>query len=490
MFDLVNDELQNEKLTRHPKVDISRDLAYRYKLAACAFALSATVAINVSAQQIVNDPSDTSDETTLLVTITGSIAAAQQHVSNIQHNSGDIDGLLDEGATTTLLISGGELDGTTLDVNNQRYTATGAGNYQINLIDFADGVSVANEGLIGNLQYNSGEIATDVNAQIGINLDDGGGDADVTDSQLRVNNAVVSAKSTANDVENLLTGDFSATSGDAVTLSFDNTAGVRTVDANFAVSNVQINDNNGKGVAATVSDVDIGIATVASTTTNGDPLEFEISNHQVSALVRANAASNIIQGTNGSLANTFAIQSAQDTNSKISATVEDINIHYDGAELDDTNLTIANNEVSADGFGNTVNNVIQIENGGADSSYGIENEQVNSGAIDAEADTVTITAALSDDSGNVGADLSSNSISANAMANYAHNFVEYTNGGQGFINNRQGNTGDVTATIKSSGVAYTGGTSDITDSTISLSNNSVSAAAYGNYAVNIVRIKR
>jgi hypothetical protein len=406
------------------------------------------------------------------------------------------------------------LSGTNVDSGTQDLVSTALG----------DGPEISADGdvmLASRQQVSAGsDLTSEVYATFAIDTEE---DELILDSTLEVNDNTQSSRAVANTIEN------------AVTLEATNTT------AGAALANSQTS----RATVSSVSNVDIFAPVVSEgssvSMSDNDNIALGVQNNAVNTLtVDATNSSFVGLAATDAVGDVDSVTNANSANAdhvllnnqyaEVSVSAEAVTTIYndDGADLDtlgivDGTVDVSGNTTTAEASSNRAVNIANVDGAASlTASAAVVNSQGNVATVNATA-TTSASITVSGDDAPIAASvvgssitLGGNSTSSLARGNAASNALNYTAGAtygdgtgnaasatvavpsgpafdatvsaQAVVLNSQGNTGAVSASSTQSSylVALNSadGQANITNATIGVIGNSVSAAAYGNTATN------
>lgn len=439
-------------------------------------------------------------------------------VQNAQSGQGAVTATRSGGAEVLTTV-GGNLGGSTIDADRNTTLASAASNSASNGVSLNAG-GISTTGAVQNLQLNSATVTSTI-GQEGASLAlQGGaqvvvGGASLSASLVSVDNNVVGGTASGNAATNgiavkgtaIASGQFGLLPAVAV-----NIAGTATANADYAVSNTQL-DLGTAPISSKVSAA-FGVDTAPGAVIAGSTLSA--SGNTQSADASANSAGNSVALTAGSVGARSAIQSGQGSVAAVEA--RSFMQAFAPASVANSTVAISDNSNTASGVVNDVSNKIALaaDNttglaGPAAANFGvlgvgvsaavgdqvIVNRQSAATSVGATVDTQLYnedrTVPATSGIVNSSFALSGNSAEADATTNRATNALSVlggaTQGAKTAVLSVQDSAAAVTA--KANEVAkltLTGGAALI-NSSVALDGNSLSGAATGSAATNTIAVK-
>jgi len=329
----------------------------------------------------------------------------------------------------------------------------------------------------------------------------------VDTASLAVNNNAISGAAYSNSSSSTLTVTGTEVTGRAVAnrlVQADASAGT-LLKTDYAVANSQYSDtssdaNTQGGVAMT-----IGSSAVSNS-------NLSLNGNSISAYASSNAATSQLDMKVTRLSQTSAgVASRQwgDTAANVTATV-DGSVNMTAGALSSGTVSANDNVIKSTALGNVASNALSLTGSAVSSTgtgniessaasvgvatvsadVGLGNSQTQSGVVTASTTgTVNIVAGTVSDSSLT---LTGNSIKSVAQANSASNDltlkVTQQNGISAGLSSRQDNDGAVVATTSPAGGAFSISTAGLTNASVTVSGNTVSAVAGKNEAFNTLTV--
>lgn len=441
------------------------------------------------------------------------MVAADYGVVNTQTSGGSIMPSV-AGIQIGVSADTGDLVSSPATVSGNTVTVLGQGNSAGNGLVLS-GTSVDASAALSNSQSTSSFVnASASDVHIDINAD--GQFVDLGQAQT-VNGNSVGVYAGLNDTTNTLrvdaTNTVTGTVGQA-SASNDSDSFVGAL-ADFTLANLQ--DSTGM---ATASLVDARTGILFGSGATGDGSSMTVTGNQFDAQASGNNAGNSValNGT-GSVAATAAVDNQQSNAGGISTTVSGVDVSAGNRDTGNgiiigNDVTVADNRVSGSANGNSATNAISVSsvalNGagfiGTEASssdvstavadYALNNVQGNTAAISSTMSNITIGSNLDGGVGSVlnsHAAIGSNMVMASSSGNSASNSITLASvTGFGMpsasLVSSQVNSAAISATVNHATIGAIAGIAS--NSPVTVNNNTISASATGNSAINHIGIGR
>lgn len=443
---------------------------------------------------------------------------ADYGLSNVQARSGDSIAVSADTIQVGISTDTGGLIGGTATVSDNAVTVLGQGN------SAGNGLALSGSGIDASAAiFNAQTMSSDVTASaedvhVNVNVANGvpaGTPVTVSGNSVGVYaglNDAVNALSV--NAANAVSGSVGLAGASNDPTSFNGFTGAA---ADFAVSNLQDSDSD-SAANAILTDVRAGIL-VGDGGVHGAGGSLTVTGNQFEAKASGNTASNSVALNGaGNVGATAAVNSQQSNGGAIGSVVTGADVTAGNSfgsmgDIDGSPMTVADNRVTGTASGNSASNAINVSsavlNGagfvgtgsGSDNvsstaiaDYALNNVQGNGGAVNSTMSNVNIGGNLA---GGVGAVLNShgtigsNMVVASASGNSASNSITLASVAgmpSAALTNSQVNTASVTASITGARIGMLASGLGITSVTVT--NNTISATATGNSAVNQIGLGR
>lgn len=444
------------------------------RIAVTATGAGASGGVNpTAALSNVQDGNIANIDSTSKMTVFATAASDDSSVA-LNSNSNTALGVVNN-AVNNMTVSAATLDGAATVGNITTGTNTTTADYALNSVQGASGdVDSTASSTISNLDKSVASTAGTQNSVISLNGNS------------------TTAEGSANRISNALF--VSATDNGATSALNNSQTSAATVDA------------------AATSTVEFKLATTdAVNTASGSSISVDGNN--TLALARGNSASNALNFSAGAAFTGPTTVAAIDGTAKVDAAIALNNAQSNSGAVGATSASaafsvalnagtgagalnstakLANNAVTASGFGNVASNSLNVSTAGTNApSAGLLNNQSNTGAVTTSAIGTSFSLALNSDGvggTNSNAMLANNTVSSNAFGNVATNNVTMAAFGAGVpssaVSSVQSNTAVISATATNVTFGMTVGSTS--GSALRMGGNNTTAQAIGNSSVSSI----